>query len=193
MGDSDEPSSSNDTPARSPSSAAGVHAAGVCVDAADATGRVGAEGMSVLVRTLEAACGELGCGGEARVRVVGDWEMSRLHGERLGDATTTDVLTFDLRDGAKDGAAGGDARELDVDLVLCVDEAARRAGELGHEVWRELALYAVHGVLHCLGYDDHDPAAAAAMHAEEDRVLTAIGVGPVYEAGGAGGAGRGER
>jgi len=48
---------------------------------------------------------------------------------------------------------------------------------------RELLLYVVHGVLHCLGMDDHDEAAAAAMHRVEDAVLTAIGVGPVYSAG----------
>ena len=32
-------------------------------------------------------------------------------------------------------------------------------------------------------HDDHDEAAAAAMHQVEDAVLTAIGVGPVYTAG----------
>jgi len=41
-------------------------------------------------------------------------------------------------------------------------------------------LYVVHGVLHCLGHDDHDEAGYASMHALEDRVLYAIGVGATF-------------
>jgi probable rRNA maturation factor len=68
-----------------------------------------------------------------------------------------------------------------------VDEAGRQSAVRGHTVEQELLLYVVHGVLHCLGHDDHDPDAAARMHAEEDRVLAAVGVGVTY-ARGAGGA-----
>ena len=63
---------------------------------------------------------------------------------------------------------------------LCLDEAARRAIEFGHGVERELLLYAVHGVLHCLGHDDHEEEQRARMHREEDRLLAAVGVGAVY-------------
>lgn len=47
----------------------------------------------------------------------------------------------------------------------------------------ELALYVVHGLLHLSGYDDHDPSAARIMHAREDALLVALGLGPVYTAG----------
>src|SRR6185369_8183115 len=96
------------------------------------------------------------------VRVVGDEEMAAAHQRFSGVAGTTDVLTFDLTE------AGG---ALDVDLLVCFDEASRQAASRGHGVERELLLYVVHGVLHCLGHDDHEEAAAARMHAEEDRVL----------------------
>ena len=115
--------------------------------------------------------GVWGGGGEVRVRVVGDQEMAAAHERYSGVAGTTDVLTFNL-------AEAGDG--LDVDVLVCMDEAERQAGRRGHAVERELLLYVIHGVLHCLGHDDHDEAAAARMHAEEDRVLEAVGVGATY-------------
>ncbi len=61
----------------------------------------------------------------------------------------------------------------------------RQARQRGHSVERELLLYAVHGLLHCAGFDDHGTAAFDRMHAEEDRILRAIGIGPIFIAGGA--------
>ena len=46
-----------------------------------------------------------------------------------------------------------------------------------------MLLYAVHGLLHCAGFDDHETAAFDRMHAEEDRILRAIGVGPIFAGG----------
>ena len=45
---------------------------------------------------------------------------------------------------------------------------------------QELLLYALHGVLHCAGFDDRTNDDFEAMHVEEDRILTAIGVGPTF-------------
>lgn len=122
----------------------------------------------------------LGARGEARVRVVRDDEMARLHAQRLGVEGTTDVLTFDLL------GAGGP--EVDADIVVCADVARREAAARGagdvDGAARELALYIVHGVLHCLGYDDHDDDASARMHAMEDDVLQGAGVGRVFDPSG---------
>ncbi|MBU6414337.1 MAG: rRNA maturation RNase YbeY [Planctomycetes bacterium] len=111
-------------------------------------------------------------GGSVRVVVVSDIEMAAAHERFSGVAGTTDVLTFDLRE---DGAG-----PLDTDILICLDEAERCGAERGHPTSRELVLYIVHGVLHCLGHDDHDPAAYARMHAREDEVLEAIGIGRVF-------------
>lgn len=113
----------------------------------------------------------LGCTGEVRVRLLDDAGMAAAHGRWLGIPETTDVLTFDLAEGQ-----GG----LDVDLLLCADEARRQAGARGLSVERELLLYLIHGVLHCLGHDDHDEVGAARMHAEEDRLLEAAGIGATF-------------
>lgn len=104
--------------------------------------------------------------------IVDDAKMAGLHRRFSGVLGTTDVLTFDLRDDA--------SAWLEGEIYLCIDEARRRARELGHDADRELLLYAVHGILHLLGHDDHAAAAHKRMHAEEDRILHAIGVGPVY-------------
>ncbi|MBK7403518.1 MAG: rRNA maturation RNase YbeY [Phycisphaerales bacterium] len=118
------------------------------------------------------ALAPLALAGEIRARLVDDQAMAAAHARWSGVPGTTDVLTFDLRDTAEG--------PLDVDLLLCTDEAARQAAPRGHTVAREILLYLIHGVLHCLGYDDHDEADAARMHAEEDRLLDAAGIGATY-------------
>jgi probable rRNA maturation factor len=108
------------------------------------------------------------------VEVIDDHRMTALH-ERFSNVPgTTDVLTF---------PASGPGEPVEVDIAICVDEAARQATTRGHELRRELLLYALHGVLHCTGFDDRTPAEHARMHAEEDRILQAIGLGVVYARG----------
>lgn len=124
-----------------------------------------------LTSNFRAAAGLLGLTrGEIALRLVGDAEMAELHGRYKGDPTTTDVLTFDLSQGD----------DLCVQLMLCVDQARREADRRGHELRHELLLYAIHGLLHCLGHDDADPEAAAEMHAREDDLLTRLGLGAVF-------------
>ncbi len=122
------------------------------------------------------ALGVMGARGEVRVKVVDDAVMAAAHQGFAGVAGTTDVLTFDLADEG--------SQELDVDILVCADEAARQGAARGHPVERELLLYVIHGVLHCRGHDDHDPGAATKMHAEEDRILEALGVGATFASGG---------
>ncbi len=109
------------------------------------------------------------------IRVVDDHAMDEAHRRWCDLPGTTDVLTF--RSESESG--------LEIDLLLCRDEAARRAADFDHGIDHELLLYAVHGILHCLGFDDHEDEARARMHREEDRLLEAIGVGAVYRPEGA--------
>ncbi len=109
--------------------------------------------------------------------VVDDAEMTELHKQYRDEPGTTDVLTFDLRDNTDRPAT----TSVEGDLVLCMDEARRQAEQRGHDTRLELLLYAVHGLLHLLGEDDHDPAAFARMHKREDELLTQAGFGPVFD------------
>ncbi|MFT5422813.1 MAG: putative rRNA maturation factor [Phycisphaerales bacterium] len=124
-------------------------------------------------RVLAIAADRFSVHGQVRARVVNDEAMSAAHLQYSNIAGTTDVLTFDLSESEC---------EIDADLFVCVDEAGRRAAEMGHEPERELLLYVVHGLLHCLGHDDHDPEAYAVMHALEDELLSAAGIGATFHA-----------
>jgi probable rRNA maturation factor len=117
--------------------------------------------------------------GAANVMIVGDALMTHLHRTHAGVDGTTDVLSFDLSTGAPGTA-------IEADIAVNAAEADRRATQFGHSIERELLLYCVHGLLHCAGYDDHDEARFTAMHAEEDRILSLIGVGPTFDPHGGG-------
>ncbi len=97
--------------------------------------------------------------------------MRRQHRKFSGRERTTDVLAFET-------SASPDL--IEVDIIVSVDEATRAAARLGHPVERELLLYCLHGVLHCAGFNDKTAPEYKAMHAEEDRILSAIGVGPTF-------------
>lgn len=116
--------------------------------------------------------------GRARISValVDDGVMARLNRDFRGHKGPTDVLSFDLRD-AENGPI-----VIDGEIVISVDMAAKRAREHGHTVTAELALYAVHGTLHLLGYDDRSKSDATRMHVMEDEILTSIGFRAVYTA-----------
>jgi probable rRNA maturation factor len=105
------------------------------------------------------------------VCILDEAAMARLHARHGGGAVATDVLTVPL------GAPGA---PIDADLAVCAAVAARCARPQPRGVEREILLYCVHGLLHCAGFDDHTPAGFRAMHAREDEILSAIGVGPVF-------------
>ena len=124
---------------------------------------------------LRRAAAEAGvAAGRIGLVVVDDSEMAGLHEAWKDVPGTTDVLTFDLSE------PGDPQGQVEGDIVVCLDEARRQAGQRGHTLRDEILLYAVHGLLHLLGEDDQDPAAALRMHRREDDLLTRIGIGPVY-------------
>jgi len=106
------------------------------------------------------------------LRLVSDDEMADLNERHLGHPGPTDVLTFDVGDEA--------GLLIDGEIALSVDTARREAKRLGHDRDVELALYAVHGVLHLLGYRDDARSRAAKMHRKEDEILESLGWGKVF-------------
>jgi probable rRNA maturation factor len=77
------------------------------------------------------------------IRVTGDRELRRLNRSFLGDDHPTDVLAF----------PSGDAQGHLGDLAISWPAVRRQAAEHGHPDFAELALLAVHGFLHVLGWD----------------------------------------
>ena len=111
---------------------------------------------------------------ELSLVLANDATMSDLHRRFMNDPTTTDVLTFPLAVNKRGRATSGE-------VYVCVPEARRRAREHGTRVADELLLYALHGMLHLCGFDDRTPAGFERMHRTEDRILTRIGVGAVFQ------------
>lgn len=105
------------------------------------------------------------------VRLCDDAESAALHAQHFADPTPTDVMTFP--DGGEDFESG--LRRLG-DLAIGVEVARRIADARGRPIAEELALYVLHGVLHLLGHDDHDPVDAAEMWLVQRRILGTLGV-----------------
>ena len=115
--------------------------------------------------TAEAALDALGrADREVHVSVVGDRAIRRLNARFLHRRQSTDVLAFEL------GAPG--PSPLLGEVIICADTARRQAKRVGVPVALEIDLLVVHGLLHLMGWDDHDPRAARLMHEREREILS---------------------
>ncbi|MBX3746772.1 MAG: rRNA maturation RNase YbeY [Verrucomicrobiae bacterium] len=116
-----------------------------------------------LTRLTEAFLGEeLGLGEWCLgIQLVGERAMSEQNERWLGHEGSTDVITFDHREGPGEALHG--------ELFVSVDDAVRQAEEFGSTPSMELVRYVVHGVLHLQGYDDRDGVSRRAMKRAEDR------------------------
>jgi probable rRNA maturation factor len=100
--------------------------------------------------------------------------ISRINKKHLGHKGPTDVISFDLSD---------ESGPRVFDLVVNAELAAKQAHKRGLSSDAELSLYVLHGLLHCLGFDDLRAADAKKMHAREDEILQKHGYGATYDPG----------
>ena len=109
------------------------------------------------------------------IHLVGDQHMIQYHKQTMNLATTTDVLTINYTDETINEAG------LDLETIICVDEAQRQAQIRKHgQPELEMLLYAIHSLLHCIGYDDLTARQALRMHRKEDLILRKMGLPTVY-------------
>lgn len=104
---------------------------------------------------------------QLEINIVDAAGMSRLNEKFLRHRGPTDVLAFDYRESMDHDALFGE-------LFLCVDEATVQATRFGTTWQSELVRYAVHGILHLLGYDDHKPERRREMKRLENRLLKGL-------------------
>ena len=83
--------------------------------------------------------------------------MAKVHRDFLGIPGPTDVITFPYGE-----------------ILVCAPVAAERAREFGHDTTTELALYAIHGLLHLSGHDDITPAQEKRMTTAQEKILAAV-------------------
>jgi probable rRNA maturation factor len=109
------------------------------------------------------------------VALVDDGYIRVLNREYRGGDYATDVLAFPI-DAEEDRPRGSShsGESLLGDIVISVDRAREQARQFKHPLRREVALLAIHGLLHLLGYDDETEAAASVMWARQRELLEAI-------------------
>ncbi len=92
-------------------------------------------------------------------------QMRRIKRRFWGIDADTDVVSF----GYPDGNGG-----LSAEIILCPDVARDRAPDFGNSFFKELLLYAVHGILHICGEDDSDERESRKMRRRETQIMKAI-------------------
>jgi len=124
-----------------------------------------------LCRVAAEVLGQEGVEGETELSLIitDDEAIRELNRRFRGVDAPTDVLAF-----------GAGAEEHFViapenppylgDVVISYQRALAQAEELGHTVGEELKLLVIHGILHLLGYDHQEEAAARKMKEREERI-----------------------
>lgn len=91
---------------------------------------------------------------EVEITLLGEAAIAKVHGEFLDDPTPTDVITFEHGE-----------------ILIGVPIAAANARKFRHPADHEVALCAIHGLLHLLGYDDLNEKERVIMHARQEEIL----------------------
>ncbi len=99
------------------------------------------------------------------VRIVDAEEGRALNRDYRGKDYATNVLTFDYEH----------TPTVVADLVLCAPVVEAEAREQGIAVEGHYAHLLVHGTLHAQGHEHEHDDEAAAMQAQESRILQALG------------------
>jgi len=132
---------------------------------------LGAGGKVALREVLERLLAEHDSTSGVNVCFVDDSEIRKLNRDYLGHDYATDVVTFPMRRVGESAEGDPLVDDLLGEVVVSVDTARRYAESRGVDLPRELALYAIHGVLHLLGYDDGEPVERRKMRRVERRYL----------------------
>jgi len=103
-----------------------------------------------------------GISGEITICFVNDAKIKALNLKYLHKNKPTDVLAFDM-------GRPPDSRTILADIVISTDTAIRNAGIFKTSPLYELNLYALHGLLHLLGYSDSNPKQRQLMQRKEKK------------------------
>jgi len=118
---------------------------------------------------LLSVLGDHDCGGELSVAFVDDESIAEIHARFLGKDGPTDVISFPLDEESdpKNQNSEGPFGEV----VVSCETALREARSRSLAAESEVALYAIHGTLHLLGYGDHVEEERSEMRRQERHYL----------------------
>ncbi len=138
-------------------------------------GRVDEEGLRKVVEQTLAMEG-VSAGVELGLVITDDETIRQLNLRYRGKDEATDVLCFALHEPSAEATFINPPDGLLHlgEVILCYPQAAIQAEEHHHPLERELALLAIHGVLHLLGYDDVEPQEGRRMRAREEEILNRV-------------------
>lgn len=126
--------------------------------------------------------------GPDRVTVLlsDDTRLRELNREFNGEDEVTDVLSFNETPGWHNGTPPAEASADDAsfrapgeeprlgDIVISLERTKRQSEQNGVTFERELAMLAIHGVLHLLGYDHAEPGEERVMFGKTERILDGV-------------------
>jgi probable rRNA maturation factor len=132
--------------------------------------RSGIDGRALVAtaRRLLAAVGDGDA--ELSLSLVADRKIRDLNRRYRGRDAATDVLSFPLRDSARNSAV----EPALGDVVISVDTARRQAAAYDAPLQREIYRLLIHGLLHLKGYDHITAPQRRVMQREERRLADAI-------------------
>jgi probable rRNA maturation factor len=114
---------------------------------------------------------------ELSIALGDDALLRRLNRQWRGKDKPTNVLAFPAEDGTRVGAP-----LLLGDVILGFGTVAGEAAAQGKTLAAHLSHLVIHGVLHLLGFDHEEAAAATRMEALETAVLAGLGIADPYRA-----------
>jgi probable rRNA maturation factor len=139
----------------------------------DGRGRpVRAPGLAAWLRRVAPASAR----GSVVIALVSDARIRALNQQYRKKDKATDVLSFPAAPAPAPRTSDLGPRSLG-DIAIATGVARRQARAGGHSYAAELKVLALHGLLHLLGYDHHDPADAGRMARVERRLRQTGGLG----------------
>ena len=107
---------------------------------------------------------------ELSLTLINDRAMAHLNRETFGRRGPTNVIAFPLDDAPSPGGPPA----LLGEVVISLQTTRRQAQEFGWP-WQELLdFFLIHGILHLLGFDHEEPAAAARMDARAWELMSLL-------------------
>jgi probable rRNA maturation factor len=101
------------------------------------------------------------------IAIVENQRIRQLNRQFLQHDHATDVLSFRL---------SADNEPLEGEIIVNAEMAIQESSAYRWTSHQELLLYAIHGALHLVGFDDATAAQRAVMRRQEHAVLCALGI-----------------